>query len=209
MTALRLRLSQRGAAFFEPIETVARLAHDAAVLLADLCDRYPEQLGRADELHALERRGDEALLQLTRLVQTSMATPIDARDLVNLGSALYDVLDRVDDVGDDLTLYRPAALPEQARAQARVLTQAGERLVDAAVRLPRFPDLSDEREDVRALEREGDELRRDAVAKLFHSGLPPVEIVRVKAVHESLEEAIDSCRDAAHLMAMIAVKNRW
>jgi uncharacterized protein Yka (UPF0111/DUF47 family) len=63
-------------------------------------------------------------------------------------------------------------------------------------------------DDVRSLEEEGDRLRRDATAPLFHSGLDALEIVRLKNVHEGLECAIDACRAIADDLATVALRDR-
>jgi uncharacterized protein Yka (UPF0111/DUF47 family) len=174
-----------------------------------VCDRYPERLERAARIAVVEQEADALVRRLADRVHRSFATPIEARDLLALGEVVDSVVDRVDDVGDRLVLLRPPALPEEARAQARVLVRACERLGDATRRLAGFPDLTSEQEDVRALEREADALRLDATAKLFHSGLPPLQIVALKSVHEAIEAAVDACRDAANLLAAVALKNRW
>ena len=206
---LLARLTPRSRAVFGLIVAAVQNAGEAALRLRDACDRYPEGRERARELHALEVRGDELVVELVTQVQRAFSTPVDAPDLVALVRSIDGIVDAIDDAADALLLFAPAALPGQARAQARVLVAACDRLADAAGRLDRLPDLSAEVADVYALEEEGDRLRRDATAWLFHSGLPPVEIVRLKGVHEALELAIDACRVTADRMAMIAVKHRW
>jgi hypothetical protein len=203
------RLSPRRKAVFGLVATAARNAVEAAGDLRDVCDRYPEGRERARLLHEREERGDELVALLSAQVQRALTTPVDARDLAELAIAIDRIVDAVDAAASALFVLAPAALPEQARAQARTLVAACERVADAAARLHRAPDLGREVADVRALEEDGDRLRRDAVAALFHSGLPPVEIVRLKSVHEALEEAIDACRTAVDRMAMLAFKERW
>jgi uncharacterized protein Yka (UPF0111/DUF47 family) len=198
---VRLRLSLASGGLIELVDACARNVVDAAVLLADLCDRYPERLEQAAGISDFEQRGDEFVAELSRRIERTLATPIDARDLVGLAVAV--------DVADDLVLLRPATLPEEARAQAVVLLQACERIADATARLHRLPDLSAELDDVRRLEDEGDRLRRVATAKLFCSGLPPVEIMRLKRVHEALEAAIDATRAVADRIAVVVIKHRW
>ena len=182
---------------------------DAAVLLREACDRYPEGLELTEQIHALAQRGDALRARLGERIERALMTPVDGRDLHALAMLVDAICDRVDDVADELVLYRPAALPEQARAQARVLMLACERVADAVIRLPRLPDLGAELDDVRRLEEEGDRLRRDATAALFGSGLDAIEIVRLKSIHESLERAIDACRAVADLLAIVALKHRW
>jgi uncharacterized protein Yka (UPF0111/DUF47 family) len=203
------QLLVRPDAFYGLLQAAATNAVEAATLLSEACDRYPERLDVAAAIHGRERRGDELLAELGRRIEQAFATPIDGRDLLAIGTALDRVVDAIDDVADELLLYRVASLPEQARAQARVLMYACERIADATARLARMPALHAELGDVRTLEEEGDRLRRDATAQLFHSGLDPLEIVRLKSVHEALERAIDECRAVADAMALVTIRHRW
>ena len=75
-------------------------------------------------------------------------------------------------------------------------------------RLEGFKDSSRQLIELRALEDEGDRLRREGVAELFHSGADPLTVVRWKDIHEGLEEAVDACENAADVLEAILVKNR-
>jgi uncharacterized protein Yka (UPF0111/DUF47 family) len=48
---------------------------------------------------------------------------------------------------------------------------------------------------------------RRAVAELFANGQDPVEIIKWKDVYALLEEAIDTCEDAANVIERIIVKH--
>jgi uncharacterized protein Yka (UPF0111/DUF47 family) len=202
------RLFGRGATFFGILADGATTAVDAAVLLRDACDRYPEHVASLDLIHALEQRGDAHVARMRTALDSAFATPVASRDLHLLAVGFDAVTNCIDEVAVELALFRPRTLPEGARAQARVLMLACERLADAAGRLPAFPLIGGDLHEVRALEEEGDRLRRDATAALFHSGLDALEIIRLKNVHESLERAIDACRSVADDLAMVALRDR-
>ncbi len=179
------------------------------MLLSDALDRYPEGITRLEDIHPIERRCDGIVAGLRVAIEEAFSTPVDGRDLLALARAVDDVLDRIDDVADEVALYRPVALPEQARAQGRVLVAATESVGDAIRRLPRLGGIGVYLSEVQAFEEEGDRLRRDATARLFHSGLDALEIVRLKSIHEALEDAIDACRAVADRLATLSIKNRW
>jgi uncharacterized protein Yka (UPF0111/DUF47 family) len=202
------RLFERGATFFAIVRDAALIAHDASIRLRETCDRYPEQFELVAEIERIEERGDDAVARMRAAVDGTFATPLDPRDLLLLVVGFDDVTDRIHEVAVELALFRPRALPEGARAQARVLMLACARLADAAGRLPAFDLIGHDLDDVRSLEEEGDRLRRDATAALFHSGLDALEIVRLKNVHEGLERAIDACRAIADDLATVALRDR-
>ena len=64
-----------------------------------------------------------------------------------------------------------------------------------------FPDGRDHlAREILKCEQEGDRLSRDAIASLFARGVDPMVVIRWKDIVESLEQAIDSCETAAHVL---------
>ena len=49
---------------------------------------------------------------------------------------------------------------------------------------------------------------RQALSELFTGGTDAIALVRWKDIHESLEEAVDACENAADVLEAILVKNR-
>jgi uncharacterized protein len=51
-------------------------------------------------------------------------------------------------------------------------------------------------------------VEREAVSELFRSGDDAISVIRWKDIHERLEEAVDACQHAGHVLEAILVKNR-
>jgi uncharacterized protein Yka (UPF0111/DUF47 family) len=49
---------------------------------------------------------------------------------------------------------------------------------------------------------------RAATARLFRDGHDPLVVIRWKDIHQDLEQAVDSCERAAHVLESIYLKNR-
>jgi uncharacterized protein Yka (UPF0111/DUF47 family) len=49
---------------------------------------------------------------------------------------------------------------------------------------------------------------REGVSGLFSADADPLSVIRWKDIHESLEEAVDACENAADVLEAILVKNR-
>jgi uncharacterized protein Yka (UPF0111/DUF47 family) len=75
-------------------------------------------------------------------------------------------------------------------------------------KLEGFKDSKRELIELRELEDEGDRLNREAIAQLFASNEDAISIIRWKDIHQQLEEAVDSCENAADVLEAILVKNR-
>jgi uncharacterized protein Yka (UPF0111/DUF47 family) len=62
--------------------------------------------------------------------------------------------------------------------------------------------------EVKRLEDEGDRIVRDAIAVLFEDeDVSPRVIIIWKDIFEALEQAIDACETAAHVIGNVVVKN--
>ena len=60
--------------------------------------------------------------------------------------------------------------------------------------------------EVNRLENEGDRVSREALASLFDGGIDPVQIIRWKDIFDRLEDAIDACERATHILEGVVVK---
>ncbi len=97
---------------------------------------------------------------------------------------------------------------EQAIRQCRVLVEASENLAAGLRELRALRGLDRYLIEVKRLEDEGDMILRDAIAALFEDdGVDPTVIIRWKDIFEALEDAIDACETAAHVLGNVVVKN--
>jgi uncharacterized protein len=206
---MRVRLIPQRQEFFELFSRASSNAVDIARLLVELLNRFPEDgaelVGRIKE-H--EHTGDELTHEVVNLLNRTFVTPFDRDDIFRLASAIDDVCDFLDETADNLGSWGVSEVPEDARQQADVILRATIQLDEAIQRLDGFKDSSRQLNELRALEDEGDRLRRDALGALFRSGADPLTVIRWKDIHEGLEEAVDACENAADVLEAILVKNR-
>ena len=195
--------------FFDLYNRAAKNIVDISDRLIALLDSFPEgaDAGMRD-IKELEHEGDRLTHDVIYLLNRTFVTPFDREDIYRLATALDDVCDNVDEAADNLGSYGASPVPPKAREQADVILRATMRLDEAVQRLEGFKDSSRSLEALRELEDEGDILIRDAVSELFRTEPDAVQIIRWKDVHERLEEAVDSCQEAADVLEAIFVKNR-
>jgi predicted phosphate transport protein (TIGR00153 family) len=161
-----------------------------------------------DELKELEHEGDRITGELIGLLNTQYVTPLDREDIYALASAVDDAVDYMDDAGELLELYRIDHVPALAVKQCEVLVKAAESLAAALGELRAFQKAQPRLIEIKRLEDEGDSIVREAIGALFaDETINPRSIIQWKDIHEGLEEAIDSCETAAHVIGNIVVKN--
>jgi len=61
--------------------------------------------------------------------------------------------------------------------------------------------------EVNRLENEGDEILRNAVAKLFKENADPLLVMKWKEVYEALENATDRCEDVANIIEGVVLEH--
>jgi uncharacterized protein Yka (UPF0111/DUF47 family) len=123
---------------------------------------------------------------------------------------LDDVLDRAYACASAFLMFCIEEPSEASKKQFAVLERASRTLAEMmpALRKHDWERIRAGAREVRALEKEGDELYRAAMRELFSGAeVDARTLVREKEVVEILEEAIDGCEDAADFLTTLAVKH--
>jgi uncharacterized protein len=134
-------------------------------------------------------------------------TPIDREDIIELASALDDVVDLTEEVADLLVLYKIEAPMAQAERLATILRDATRQVAAAMPRMRAFDDISHYTVEIHRLENDGDRTSREAIASLFDAGVDPMVVIRWKDIFERLEEAVDATERVADVLGAIVIKN--
>lgn len=205
------RLSQvfapRDREFFDLFEEAARNILNAADLLDRMLRNYPDTKELARDILLCEQEGDRITHDLINRLNQTFVTPIDREDILELASALDDIVDLTEEVADYLGLYKVEAPMEQAQRLAHILMQAARQISEAMPRMRDFKDISHYTVEIHRLENEGDRVVREAIASLFDTGIDPMVVIRWKDLFERLEEAIDATEKVANTLQGIVIKN--
>ncbi|MBX5474448.1 MAG: DUF47 domain-containing protein [Thermoleophilia bacterium] len=205
----RLSLVPQKREFFDLYNRAAANTVAIAQRLVELLDRFPQDVDMLlRDIKELEHEGDRLTHELVDLLNRTFVTPFDRDDMYRLAGALDDVCDYVDDAAGKIGGYGVVEIPEQARGQAQVIERAATKLREAVARLDGFKDSRRHLIELRELEDEGDRLAHEGISALFAGNGDPLSVIRWKDIHESLEEAVDACENAADVLEAILVKNR-
>lgn len=178
-------------------------------LLVRLLERFPgDGHELVEEIKRSEHEGDRVTHELVDLLNRTFVTPFDRDDMYRLAGALDDICDHVDEAAGNIASYGVTRIREEALRQAEVVLRASTKLDEAIGCLEGFREARSQLAELADLEDEGDRLEREAISSLFRSGDDAISVIRWKDIHERLEEAVDACQHAGHVLEAILVKNR-
>jgi uncharacterized protein len=203
----RFSLVPKDREFFSLFDEAGANILRAAELLDQLMQNWPDDKGFARDILICEQEGDRITHDIIHRLNTTSVTPIDREDIFALAGALDDVVDYTEEAADFMVLYKIEAPMEQAQQLTGVLRDACRNLAQALERLKNMRDLNHYFVEINRLENEGDRITREALASLFVGGIDPIVIIRWKDVFERLEQAIDACEHATHILEGIVVKH--
>ncbi len=205
----RLKLTPQKREFFALYNSSAQNIVAIAELLVELLERFPDG---ADELERKvkdsEHEGDRLTHELVDLLNRTFVTPFDRDDMYRLAGALDDVCDNIDEAASRVVSYGVAEIRLQAREQAQTIRRAAGKLADAVALLEGFQDSRAHLAELREFEHVGDRILHDSISSLFMARPDPLDVIRWKDIHESLEAATNACEHAANVLEAIVVKNR-
>jgi uncharacterized protein len=204
---MRLPLIPRDEKFFDMFVEDAGNVLSAARLLEQFFRNYGERERLANQLLDAEHVGDRISHEIGHKLEATFVTPFDREDIHALISRLDDIIDLIEEVADTCILYDIEAPTPAAQEQAEIVVRQCEQIQLALRKLRAFKGLEDHWIEIHRLENEGDRIVRKAVAGLFSERHDPIEIIKWKDVYSLLEEAIDTCEDAANVIERIVVKH--
>ena len=205
----RINLVPQRKEFFQLFNQASANAVAISRALVDLLAQAPNgSQERIRDIKDLEHEGDRLTHEVVNLLNRTFVTPFDRDDMYRLAGALDDICDHVDEAAGNIVGYGVKEIRPAAKAQGDVILRAASKLQEAVARLEGFKDSSRQLIELRSLEDEGDRLNREAVSELFRTSQDAISIIRWKDIHETLEEAVDACENAADVLEAIVVKNR-
>jgi predicted phosphate transport protein (TIGR00153 family) len=201
-----LRFRPVDTSFYDLFTKAAEHLVIGAALLAEMLSASANHADVARRMREAEHSADETTHELIRKVNSTFVTPFDREDIYALGSGLDDVMDMMDEAVDLILLYEVKVLPPELSTQVEVLQRCAELTAAAMPNLQSMQSLDEYWIEINRLENAGDKNHRRTLAKLFSGEFKTIEVLKLKDIVESLEEAIDAFEKVANIVEQIAVK---
>jgi uncharacterized protein len=196
--------------FYDLLERQALIGRDAADALAAFAEEGATAQNIAARVQELEHQGDSIVHDVEDALAKTFVTPIDREDIQSLSDHLDDVIDLTNYAARACVLLGVERPTEPMVQLFRILVESTHALAEALPKLRqhRYADLMVANRNLRALEKQGDRVYRDAVSQLFHA--PDInvrDLLREREVLDDLESAVDRCEIVGNVLATLAVKH--
>lgn len=205
--------------FYDYLERQARAAREGAKALARFSEGDSAEQVR-EAVQKWEHEGDRIVHELEEALARTFVTPIDREDLQKMSAELDNVLDLINGSIRACTMFGVTNFTPPMTELSKKIVECTEKVCAAVEKLRKhaYADIVALAREIRALEKEGDTIYREAVRALF-VGSPkdesghrlPVDDARVlvseMAILEDLENALDECDALADTLAYLAVKH--
>ena len=207
MARLTAAIVGRDTQYFDLFDAAATNVVLAAELLERMLAEWPDSATLARDIVVCEQEGDRITHDIVHRLNQTFVTPIEREDILELASALDDIVDLIEEVADYLGLYKIRAPMEQAQRMAQILLDASRQIAGAVPRMRDFRPIEQYTIETHRLENEGDRVVREATAALFEGGVDPMTVIRWKDIFDRLEGAIDATEHTANILESIVIKN--
>ncbi len=200
-------LIPKDTSFFKMFSAMSENLIAGARALVDLFNDYQDVGNKIDEVHRIEREGDELTHAILTKLNQTFITPFDREDIHQLASKLDDVLDFINASGARIVMYRITDPPAAAGELAKIILMQCLELQKAVSLMQKNGNILIHCVEINRLENEADLVSQEAIGKLFESEKDPINLIKVKELLEFLERATDKAEDVANVLETVVLKN--
>ena len=204
------RLLPKETNFFEFFEQHSKLSIEACAELDAIASNPAELSRRSERIKALEHGADNITHKCIDALHRTFITPIDRADIHRLIRRLDDIIDSVDSAASRMMLYEMADMRPELKQFTEVLVKASTEIDAAVLRLRHLgkngESINKHCQTVYEAEKEGDQILKAALARLFKEERESVVLIKWKEVFERLEKATDRCEEVANIIEGIVIE---
>jgi len=192
--------------FYELFRDSANHLVNGASILAEILGEGADRRDIAKRMRDAEHQCDETTHQIAKRVNATFVTPFDREDIYSLASGLDDVMDYMEEAVEMTVLYEVGELPAEIAEQVDVLQRCAELTADAMPKLQAMKNLEEFWIEINRLENTADKSYRRILAKLFSGQYEALDVLKLKDIVDSLEQAADAFETVANTIEQIHAK---
>lgn len=197
--------------FYGFFEEQAKIVVTASEKLNEILENYSKEKTEiyAGEMKEIEHKADEVAAKIYIKTATSFMTPIDTERIIGLNKELDNIVDMIEKFVSMCNVYELTDVGSYTLKLGNLLKNTSI-IIQKNVSYLRNAEKNKENikelnEEIREKEREGDEIYKAAMKELFESK-DAIHIIKMRDVYDTLEDAMDACREVADEISDIITK---
>jgi len=198
--------------FYPMFEEDAKILIKASELLRNLMqtNNLDEREAIIRQIKDVEHDGDEVTHKIFQQLNRSFITPFDREDIQELASTLDDVVDFINGIGQRILIYKPKEYMPVFLEMAEITNQCAKE-IETSIHCLRNTAKNKEKIiqaciNLNTFENKADELHHIGLSELFEQEPDAKEVIKKKAILETLEKTIDKAEDVSDAIKTILVK---
>ena len=188
-------------------EQVVQAGRELVGLMGDSADNMQ---ARIDAIDVIETRADKITHDTVSLLHQTFITPFDGDAIHSLITRMDDIVDGIQDVAESLNLYNISRTTAEAKQLAELSLSCCERVKIAVGLLGNMDNARDMLRTCREidqLESDCDRVMRTSISRLFRFERDALNVIKMKAIYESLEKISDNCESVGKIIEGIVLEN--
>ncbi len=162
-----------------------------------------------DEIVQARRQNKRIVEEVMEQLCKTFVTPLEREDIETLSVALYKVPKTIEKFSEKYLICRHFLLDINFFQQVDILSRAMSTIALMIKMLRERPSLHKIQKANHALhdmENEADKLLFTLIKDLYSGKYEPLKVVVIMDLYETLEQAIDRCRDASNVIFQVVLK---
>lgn len=204
------RILGRKDRIFELLQASAEAARDAAHAVDQLMRASAQTTTSMATFGAARRHEKELAAQLSEALINTFVTPLDREDIEAINACLYRIPKSIEKFAARHTLVAPRLQGLDFSPRTALLLSCADIVVAMVAELRqglRIEPMRRLQTQLQALEAEADQLLLEPYGSLYLHASDPIRVLLAKDLFETIEKAIDACRDVGNVIYSIVLKN--
>lgn len=148
--------------------------------------------------------------KISNEADSTFITPIDREDIQLLAKHLDNIIDYIEDLVENLTIYKLTKKPEYR--ELTLIVREGTQSIDTLIRKLKgkgntVAEMKKIIDEIHNLELEGNRIYSKALKKLFSHSRNSISVVKWKDIFDLLNKILDECENTADVVNHIIIKN--
>lgn len=195
---------------FELLQASADAAHDAARAVDQLARDRGKVGPRLDAFRAARHREKELMTQISAELIRTFVTPIDREDIERINTALYRIPKTAGKFAARYVLVAERLQGLDFSDRTELLAACTETVAEMVREMRsglKIEPMQKLQASLQLLEGRADRLLLEPYGELYIHETDPIRAMLAKDLFETIEKAVDTCRDVGNVIYSIVLKN--